>query len=150
MILTRQKLPVLDQKKYSSAENLLKGAYVLSDCEGDAEIIFIATGSEVQLALAAQKKLNQEKINTRVVSMPSWELFEMQSKEYKEKVFPGKIRERISIEAGSKLGWEKYVTDEGISIGVDEFGKSAPGDGLMNAYGFTVENVISHARELLK
>lgn len=149
LILTRQKLPVIDQSKYASSENLEKGAYILSDCEGEPKIIFIATGSEVQLALAAQEKLKSEKLNTTVVSMPSWELFEMQSKEYKEKVLPENILNRISIEAGSTLGWERYVTDKGISIGINEFGKSAPGDILMKAYGFDVQNVIAIAKTLL-
>lgn len=148
LILSRQKLPVLDQSKYACAENLEKGAYVLSDCEGKPDLIFIATGSEVQLALAAQEELIKEKINTRVVSMPSWELFEKQSDEYKEKVLPKNVKKRISIEAGSALGWHKYVTDEGISIGIDEFGKSAPIDDLMKEFGFTVENVIKKAKSL--
>ncbi|MDQ3021194.1 MAG: transketolase [Bacteroidota bacterium] len=150
LILTRQKVPVIDQSKYNSAKNLEKGAYVLSDCEGKSEIIFIATGSEVQLALAAQEKLNSEKINSRVVSMPSWELFEMQSKEYKEKVLPKEVRKRISIEAGSTLGWQKYVTDDGYSIGINEFGKSAPGEALMKEFGFTMEKVVERALGLMK
>ena len=128
--------------------NLEKGAYILSDCEGKPELIFIATGSEVQLAMAAQEKLEVENINSRVVSMPSWELFELQSEEYKERVLPKDVKKRISIEAGSTLGWHKYITDEGIAIGIDEFGKSAPGDGLMKEYGFRVENVVRQARNL--
>ena len=150
LILTRQKLPVLDQTKYANAKNLEKGAYVLSDCEGKPGVIFIATGSEVQLALAAQEELSKEKINTRVVSMPSWELFEKQSDDYKEKVLPKDVKKRISIEAGSALGWHKYVTDEGISIGIDEFGKSAPIEDLMKEFGFTVENVVLQAKKVLK
>jgi len=150
LILTRQKIPVLDQTKFASAKNLQYGAYILSDCEGTAELIFIATGSEVQLALAAQEDFKKEKINTRVISMPSWELFEAQSKDYKEKVLPKDIRKRISIEAGSTLGWQKYVTDEGVSIGINEFGKSAPGEVLMKEYGFSVENVLDQSKKLLK
>ncbi|MDZ4712427.1 MAG: transketolase [bacterium] len=149
LILSRQKLPVIDQSKFSSAKDVSKGAYILSDSKGKPEIIFIATGSEVQLALAAQEKLNSEKINTRVVSMPCWELFETQSEDYKKKILPPDIRKRISIEAGSTLGWSKYVTDEGISIGIDEFGKSAPIEDLMKEFGFTVENVIAKAESLL-
>ena len=149
LILTRQKLPVLDQSKYLSAKNLEKGAYILSDCEAKPDLIFIATGSEVQLALSAQEELKKEKINTRVVSMPSWELFERQSDDYKEKVLPKDVKKRISIEAGSALGWHKYVTDEGISIGIDEFGKSAPIEDLMKEFGFTVENVIQKAKLLI-
>lgn len=150
LILTRQKLPVIDQTKYNSAKNLEKGAYILSDCEGKPDIIFIATGSEVQLALAAQEKLKSEKIKSRVVSMPSWELFEIQNKEYKEKVLPKDVRKRISIEAGSTIGWERYVTDEGEMIGVNVFGKSAPGEELMKEYGFTVVNVTGIARRILE
>ena len=145
LILSRQKLPVLDQSKYASAKNLEKGAYILSDCEGGPDLIFIATGSEVQLALAAQEELKKEKISSRVVSMPSWELFEKQSNEYREKVLPKDVKKRISIEAGSTLGWHKYITDEGFSIGIDEFGKSAPIEALMKEYGFTLENVMKKA-----
>jgi len=149
LILTRQKVPVLDQTKFASAKNLEKGAYILSDCEGIPNLIFIATGSEVQLALAAQEELKKDKINTRVISMPSWELFDAQDKDYKEKVLPKDIRKRISIEAGSTLGWQKYITDEGVSIGINEFGKSAPGEVLMREYGFSVENVVEKARKFL-
>ncbi|HMS65550.1 MAG TPA: transketolase [Ignavibacteria bacterium] len=150
LILTRQKVPVIDQNKFTSAENLEKGAYILSDCDGKAEIIFIATGSEVQLALTAQEELAKENIKTRVISMPSWELFEKQSNEYKEKVLPKDIRKRISIEAGSTIGWHKYITDEGSAIGIDEFGKSASAEVLMKEFGFSVENVIRVAKDLLK
>ena len=150
LILTRQKLPVIDQTKYSSAKNLEKGAYILSDCEGKPDLIFIATGSEVQLAMAAHEKLNKENIKSRVVSMPSWELFEKQNSDYKEKVLPKDVRKRISIEAGSTLGWHKYVTDEGITIGIDEFGKSAPAEDLMKEFGFTAENVLVKVKELIK
>ncbi|MEO8446620.1 MAG: transketolase [bacterium] len=148
LILSRQKLPVIDQSKFSSAKNVSKGAYILSDSKDKPEIIFIATGSEVQLALAAQEKLNSEKINSRVVSLPCWELFEMQSEDYKKKILPPDIRKRISIEAGSTLGWSKYVTDDGISIGIDVFGKSAPIEDLMKEFGFTVENVVAKAKSL--
>lgn len=150
IILTRQKLPVFDQTKFASAKNLEKGAYILRDCDDTPELIFIATGSEVQLALAAQENLKSQNINTRVVSMPSWELFEIQSDEYKEKVLPKDIKKRISIEAGSTLGWHKYITDGGIAIGVDEFGKSAPGELLMKEYGFSVENVTQKSLSLFK
>ncbi|MBK6537901.1 MAG: transketolase [Ignavibacteria bacterium] len=150
LILSRQKLPVIDQSKYSSADNLERGAYILNDCEGTPEIIFIASGSEVHIALSAQEELNKRKINSRVVSMPSWELFEKQDKNYKEKVLPAKIKKRISIEAGSTLGWHKYITDEGIAIGIDEFGKSAPAEELMKEFGFTTENAVETAMRLLK
>lgn len=150
LILTRQKLPVLDQSKYASAVNLEKGAYILKDCEKKPEIILIASGSEVHTAISAQEELKKRKINSRVVSMPSWELFEKQDKDYKEKVLPAKVRKRISIEAGSTLGWHKYISDEGIAIGIDEFGKSAPAEELMKEYGFTVDNAVETALKLLK
>ncbi|SEF53457.1 transketolase [Halpernia humi] len=148
IILTRQGIPVLDQNKYTKAKELEKGAYILSDCEGTPEIILIATGSEVQLILAAQEKLQLEGIKARVVSFPSWELFEKQSSDYKEKIFPKNIRKRLSVEAGSTIGWLKYVSDEGFSIGISQFGESAPGDEVMKEYGFTVENVIEKAKAL--
>lgn len=150
LILTRQKVPIIDQNKFSSAYNLEKGAYILNDCDGKPDLLLIATGSEVQLALKAQEQLKSDKIKSRVISMPSWELFEMQSKEYKEKIFPKEIRKRISIEAGSVIGWEKYTTEDGIAIGIDEYGKSAPGDELLKAYGFSVDNIIEKAKLILK
>ncbi|HAY32799.1 MAG TPA: transketolase [Ignavibacteria bacterium] len=136
LVLTRQKLPVLDRGKYASAENLSKGAYILSESKNKSDIIIIATGSEVHLALEVQDDLQNENISARVVSMPSWELFEKQSDDYKESVLPEKFRKRVSVEAGSSLGWHKYVTDAGIVIGIDKFGKSAPGDIIMKDFGF--------------
>ena len=149
LILSRQKLPILDQEKHTKASELEHGAYVLSDSDAP-QVILIATGSEVQLALKAQAMLKQDNISTRVVSMPSWELFEKQDAGYKEKVFPAGIRKRLAIEAGSPLGWHKYVTDEGDVIGITKFGESGPGDEVMKAYGFTVENVVLRAKALLK
>lgn len=148
IILTRQKIPVIDQEKYTSASELEKGAYILSDSKTKPDIILIATGSEVQLILAAQQKLQEENIAARVVSMPSWELFEKQDKAYKEKVFPPSIRKRLAVEAGSPLGWLKYVTDDGDIIGITQFGESAPGEEVMAEYGFTVENVVKRAKAL--
>ena len=149
IVLTRQGIPIIDQKKYASAENLEKGAYILSDCEGEPDLILIATGSEVHLIMEAQKQLKKENINARVVSMPSWNLFDRQSSEYREKVFPKNIRKRLAVEAGSSVGWLKYVTDDGDVIGIDTFGESAPGDEVMKEYGFTVENVLKRAKALL-
>ena len=110
----------------------------------------MGTGSEVHLLLEAQEKLKQESINTRVVSFPSWEIFETQSNEYKERVFPKSIRKRLAVEAGSPIGWLKYVTDDGDVIGISKFGESAPGDEVMKEYGFTTENVVAKAKALLK
>lgn len=147
--LTRQGLPIIDQKKYSKAKNLEKGAYILSDSDGDPDIILIATGSEVQLIIAAQEKLKKNNIQARVVSMPCWSLFDNQSAAYREKVLPKAIRKRLSVEAGSPIGWLKYVTDDGDVIGIDKFGESAPGPEVMKEYGFTVENVVKRAKALL-
>jgi transketolase len=149
LVLTRQGIPIIDQKKYTKANELEKGAYIVSESEGAAQIILIATGSEVQLILAAQQKLKEQGIAARVVSMPSWELFEKQNADYKEKIFPKTIRKRLAVETGSPLGWHKYVTDEGDVIGINRFGESAPGEEVMKEYGFTVENVVERAKALL-
>ncbi|HEX3386502.1 MAG TPA: transketolase C-terminal domain-containing protein, partial [Mucilaginibacter sp.] len=114
------------------------------------DVILIATGSEVQLILQAQDKLKAEGIKARVVSMPSWELFEKQSAAYKEKVFPKSVRKRLAVEAGSPLGWHKYVTDEGDIIAMHTFGESAPAEQLFVEFGFTVENVVAKAKALVK
>ncbi len=149
IVLTRQGIPIIDQKKYSKAENLEKGAYILSDCEGEPDLILIASGSEVHLIMEAQEQLKKENISARVVSMPCWNLFDEQSAEYREKVFPKKIRKRLAVEAGSPVGWMKYTTDEGDVIGIEKFGESAPAEEIFKEYGFTVENVVKRARVLL-
>lgn len=149
IVLTRQGLPVIDQAKYTPAVELEKGAYILSDSVEKPAVILIATGSEVSLILEAQAKLKEEGIAARVVSMPSWELFEKQEKAYQEKVFPPNIRKRLAVEAGSPLGWHKYVTDEGSIIGLTTFGESAPAADLMKFFGFTVDNVVKTAKKLL-
>jgi len=149
LVLTRQELPVIDQEKYTKAAELEKGAYILSESETPPKVILIATGSEVQLLVSAQQKLKEQNIAARVVSMPSWELFEKQDAAYKEKIFPKAIRKRLAVEAGSSLGWHKYVTDEGDVIGIDKFGESAPGEEVMKEYGFTVENIIKRTLALL-
>ncbi len=150
LILSRQGTPTLDRNKYAAADNLEKGAYIISDCEGRPDIILIATGSEVSLALKAQEQLSQEsKIKARVVSMPSWELFNEQSSDYKEMVLPSDIKVRLAIEAGSGFGWGKWVGDSGDTISVDRFGSSAPGSRVLNEYGFSVENVLKKSKTLL-
>lgn len=149
IVLTRQELPIIDQKKYADAKNLEKGAYILSDSEKEPDIILIATGSEVHLILDAQKELKKDNIDARVVSMPSWNLFDKQSEDYKEKVFPKKSRKRLAVEAGSSVGWMKYTTDDGDVIGIDKFGESAPGEEVMKEYGFSVENVVKRAKALV-
>ncbi|MDB5250442.1 MAG: Transketolase [Segetibacter sp.] len=149
LVLSRQNLPVIDQEKYAPATELEKGAYVLSEANGEAQLILIATGSEVSLIMEAQVKLQEEGIPARVISMPSWELFEKQDDAYKEKVFPKNIRKRLAVEAGSTLGWHKYVTDEGDIIGMPTFGESAPAEALFELFGFTVQNVVKRAKALI-
>lgn len=149
IVLTRQGIPVIDQKKYAKAKNLEKGAYILSDCEGHPDILLMATGSEVHLILEAQEVLKTDHINARVISMPSWELFDKQSAAYHEKVLPKNIKKRLAVEAGSSIGWINYVTDSGAIIGIDKFGESAPGEEIMNEYGFSVENIVQKAKALL-
>lgn len=149
LVLTRQELPVIDQEKYTLAKELKKGAYILSDSEKTPQIILIGTGSEVHLLLEAQEKLKAKNVAARVVSMPSWELFEKQTTAYKERIFPKELRKRLAVEAGSPLGWHQYVTDEGDIIGINKFGESAPGEEVFNEYGFSVENVVKRAMALL-
>ena len=149
LVFTRQGLTIIDQEKYGKATQLEKGAYILSESEVTPEIILIATGSEVELVMSAQAKLKEEGIATRVVSMPSWELFEKQDDAYKEEVFPKAIRKRLAVETGSPLGWHKYVTDEGDIIAMHTFGESAPAEELYKVFGFTIENVINKAKALL-
>jgi len=150
LVLTRQKLPVLDQKKFESANNLTKGAYILSPSKTIAQVILLATGSEVTLALAAQEKLAEQNISSSVVSMPSLELFDAQPKEYRDKVLPPSIKARLAIEAASPKGWRDYVGLEGDVIGINHFGASAPGPVVMEKFGFSVENVVKHALALIK
>ncbi len=148
LILTRQGLPIIDQQKYASASGLEKGAYILSEAEKNPEIILIGTGSEVYLLLKAQEKLKEKSVYARVVSMPSWELFEKQDAVYKELVFPKSIRKRLSVEAGSTFGWLKYTTEDGRSLGIDHFGESAPAEEIFKEFGFTAENIVTLAEHL--
>ncbi len=150
LILSRQDLQVLDREKYESAEGLRHGGYILSDGSGKSDIILIASGSEVSMIVEAQQKLMEHNISARIVSMPSWELFEAQSPEYRNRILPPDIHARISVEAGVSQGWHRYVGDQGKVIGIEIFGASAPGDEVMREYGFTVENICKHAIALLK
>ncbi len=149
LILTRQGLEIIDREKYSSAENLLKGAYTLKDSTEPPELILMASGSEVGITLKAGEQLASEGIKVRVVSFPSWEIFEMQSKEYRDSVLPPSIKARVSVEAGVEQGWEKYVGDNGDSISIEKFGASAPIAILMEKYGFTVDNIMFTAKKVL-
>jgi len=150
LILTRQKLPCLDPEAHPIAKGVAKGAYVLKDCDGAPELILMATGSEVTLALAAAEKLASKGLLVRAVSMPSWEIFEAQDKEYRDKVLPPKVTARLAIEAGVSLGWERWVGSQGAVIGVDRFGESAPGPLVMDKLGFNLDNVVDTALELIK
>ena len=149
LVFTRQGLPILDQDKYGKAEGLEKGAYILSEGSKGPDLILIATGSEVALIMDAQKQLEADGISTRVVSMPSWELFEKQDAAYKEKVFPKASKKRLAVEMASPMGWHKYTTDEGDMLGMTTFGESAPAEDLYKHFGFTVENVVKRAKALL-
>ncbi|MCB2228180.1 MAG: transketolase [Desulfarculaceae bacterium] len=150
LVLTRQKLPCLDADRHAIAKGVAKGAYVLSDCEGTPDLLMMATGSEVTLALAAQEELAKKKVAARVVSMPSWELFAAQDQDYRDKVLPPKIRARLAIEAGAVLGWERYVGLDGAVVGLERFGESAPGPVVMDKLGFNVEHVVKTALKLVK
>ena len=149
LLLTRQKLPTIDRAKYPSADNLVKGAYILIENSSTPDIILIGTGSEVQLALGAYEQLVQEGVKARVVSMPSWELFERQTKEYRDAVLPPSVKKRIAVEAAVSMGWEKYIGDAGRFVGMNSFGASAPVDAVFKHFGFTVENVVKTAKEIL-
>jgi len=148
IVLTRQGLPVIDQEKFAKASGLEKGAYILSDPATKPDVILIGTGSEVSLLIKAQEKLKEKSIHARVVSMPSWELFEKQDAAYKESVFPKNIRKRLSVEAASTFGWIKYVTENGKSVGINHFGESAPAEDIFKEFGFTVENIVTLAEYL--
>jgi transketolase len=150
LALSRQPLPTLDRKKYASASGVAKGAYVLADAPGaDPELILIASGSEVSLAVDAHEKLLVQGIRSRVLSMPSWEIFEHQTQEYREGVLPAKVTARISIEQASTFGWERYVGQSGRMIGMKTFGASAPLKELQKKFGFEPGRIVEVARELL-
>jgi transketolase len=133
----------------TSIEGVAKGAYILSDSDGTPELILIGTGSETQLCVKAAEQLRGEGKKVRVVSMPSWELFEAQDAQYRESVLPKAVTKRLSVEAGTSFGWSKYTGTEGGSVSIDTFGASAPGPVCMENFGFTVDNVVAKAKELL-
>jgi len=163
LALTRQKVGVIDRSRFAKADGLRRGGYILAEAEaqrsnGDGnsggsvitpQLILIATGSEVSLALEAREKLQADGIATRVVSLPCWELFEEQTEAYRDEVLPPGVKARLAIEAGIRQGWDRYVGAQGDVICLDRFGASAPGDVVMRELGFSVDNVLSHARALL-
>jgi transketolase len=154
LALTRQKVPMIDRSRYAKAEGLRRGGYVLADAENaekeivQPHLILIATGSEVALALEARDVLQLEGVPTRVVSLPCWELFDEQSEGYRDEVLPPAVTKRLSIEAGVRMGWDRYIGPQGASISLERFGASAPGDVVLQKLGFNLDNVLDHARAL--
>jgi len=149
--LSRQPLPTLDRTKYASAAGVAFGAYVLGDAPGASpEVILIATGSEVGLAVQAHERLLADGIRSRVVSMPSWDIFEHQTKEYRDSVLPPSVTARVAVEQASTFGWERYVGASGRVIGMQTFGASAPLKALQAHYGFEPDNVVAITKELLR
>ncbi len=150
LILTRQNLPVLDRSVYASASGLVKGAYILADLGGKKpQIILMASGSEVSLIVEAGNKLAAEGYGVRIVSFPSWELFKNQGQKYIDTVMPKEIEKRIAVEAGISMGWERWVGNTGEIIAIDKYGASAPANKVFAEYGFTVDNILNRAREIL-
>ena len=151
LILTRQAVPTLDRTKYASADGVQRGAYVLADADdGTPDVLLLATGSEVSLCVEAHERLAAEGIKARVVSMPSWEIFERYCRdhpEYREQVLPQSVTARVSVEKASTLGWARYVGADGHSIGMETFGASAPLEELQKKFGFTPENIVAAARQ---
>ena len=149
LVLSRQPLPTLDRKKYAPASGVARGAYVLADAGGNPEVILIASGSEVSLAVEAHEKLVAEGIRSRVVSMPSWEIFEHQPQEYQDNVLPPHVTARVAVEQASTFGWERYVGRSGRMIGMKTFGASAPLKELQRKFGFEPDHVVTAAKEVL-
>ncbi len=147
LVLTRQAVPTIDRTRYASASGLERGAYILADSQdGPPDVILIGTGSEVVLCLEAYEQLTKDGIRARVVSMPSWELFDDQDRTYRESVLPPTIKARVSVELASDFGWSKYTGSEGNNICIESFGASAPMKQLQKKFGFNVENVVNAAR----
>jgi transketolase len=149
LVLTRQDVPVLDRTDLGPATGLTRGGYVLADSEGEPEVILIGTGSEVELALEAHQTLSGEGVRSRVVSLPSWEIFDRQDESYRDEVLPPSVRARVAVEQASPLGWERYVGTEGEVIAMHGFGASAPFSDLRVHFGFTPEAVVEAARRQL-
>lgn len=149
LVLSRQDLPVLDKSGEMAESGVEKGAYVVSPAE-NPQALLLATGSEVSLAVDAQKQLAEEGISVSVVSMPSWDRFEKQDKEYKQSVIPKTVKKRLAIEMGTSFGWERYTGDEGDILAIDHFGASAPGERIMKEFGFTPENVAARVKQLIE
>jgi len=150
IVLTRQTVPILDRTEYKTTENLNRGAYVLADLTKDStDLIIMASGSEVHPSLQAAKKLASEGFGVRVVSFPSWKLFEAQSQDYQDSVFPPEISTRLAVEVGVKQGWERWIGDKGKMVSIEQFGSSAPGKILFEKFGFSVENIVEEAKKTM-
>ena len=151
LVLSRQNVPTLDRSQYAAADGLRRGAYVLAEAaNGKPDLVLIGTGSELSLVVAARERLARQSIHARVVSMPSWELFDQQPKDYRETIFPKSVPARLAVEAALPMGWHRYVGDHGDVIGVERFGASAPGNVVMEKLGFTVDHVVERATALLR
>jgi transketolase len=148
LVLSRQAMPTLDRSKYAAASGVTKGAYVLGDAPGGKpDVILMATGTEVGLAVEAYEKLTAEGIKARVISMPSWELFEQQAQDYRDSVLPPSVTARVSVEQASTFAWERYVGPTGASIGMTSFGASAPLKELQKKFGFTADRIVTAAKD---
>lgn len=149
LVLSRQKLPILDPQGGKLAQGVAKGAYVLDDCDGQPDLLLLSSGAEVHLALSAKAELEADGVACRMVSMPSWDLFAAQDQAYRDQVLPPAVTKRLAVEAGVTFGWERYVGMSGKIIGLDRFGASAPGGVAFEKLGFSVDNVVAQAKELL-
>lgn len=150
LVLSRQALPTLDRTRLAPASGVARGAYVLADApSGEPQVILLATGSEVALALSAREELVAEGVGVRVVSMPCWELFDRQPQQYRDEVLPPSVTARVGIEQASTFGWDRYVGDHGALVGMHTFGASAPLKQLLTKFGFTPQRVAQVARELV-
>jgi transketolase len=151
LVLTRQNLPTLDRKVYASAEGTARGGYILADAADEKpEVILMATGSEVQLVVKAHETLTKEGIKSRIVSLPSFELFEAQSQSYRDEVLPPGVTARIGVEAGCRQCWDKYIGLNGAFVGLDDYGASAPFEEVYKHRGLTAEAIVAKARELCR
>lgn len=150
LVFSRQSLPTIDRTRYASADGVARGAYVIADCEGQPDIILLASGSEVSLCLEAHEALSKEQVRSRVVSMPSWLLFEQQDAAYREQVLPRGVGTRLAVEQAAPLGWDRYVGPDGAIIAMNSFGASAPGKALQEKFGFTAEHIRRKALSMIK
>jgi transketolase len=149
LVLTRQSVVTLDRSRYAPAENLKRGAYILADLGGEPEVVLMASGSEVEIIVAAGEKIAAEGLGVRLVSFPSWELFEQQPQAYRDEVLPPALPRRVAVEAGVRQGWERWIGDRGIFVGLDDFGASAPYKEIYRERGLTAEHVVEHVRRWL-